>query len=576
MKSEIRLFASTKYLKNFGALVFLSIVLTILFYYSLPETVYPEFTINSVRRCVKFTIAVGWTTLFLVLLAYFPAFIRIPVLFLFFLPSAFIVYLAFVFSLRLDYGCVANLAETNPTELLSFIDPVAVLAILLYVAALSLLGWGIGRLRCPVPHKCCFLLVTVGILVGSTRVDAIRFAVSPVLHMNYLVENLSLYYQNDASILKELVKIEDAEIKACDFVNDRKSSPIVFLHIGESVRADHASFNGYARETMPCVRREFEAGNVVSFPRCVSFSTSTRLCVLGILTPATVLDPIIRHGSFIPYLNAYGVETLGFFSSMPENGSYYDSALIKITRKLRERIFSAGYSDTLHETVASRVAGLEGNAFLLYYGEGAHVPGTAYNREKYAVFTPDATTFEENERRINAYDNCLIATDAFIGNAIDALRDKNAIYIYVSDHGEMLGEDDYWSRNAECYRRKELRHVLAFVWASERFQKTNPDLWRRLKANHERLAVISHDFYYHSILSLFNVRNEFYEETCDLFSSSAKAFPVEMPDATEFGPLRFEGFEMKWRGMKSDERAGRKRQQKRAEYRRMRRMRPSR
>ncbi len=565
MKNKTCFSVITKVLSRLGALALVSVVLTVLFYYSLPDAVYPGFTINSVRRCVKFMIAVGWMTLFLALLAHFPAYVRIPVVILFFLPSAFIVYLAFVFGIRLDYGCVANLAETNPTELLSFIDSVAVSVIILYVSVFSLLGWFLWRARIPVPNKWCFLLVAVGVLHGATRIDALRFAVSPVLHMNYLVENLLLYHQNDAAILKELVKLEDAEAKTCDAVASHESSPIVFLHIGESVRADHASFNGYARETMPCVQREFEAGNVVSFPKCVSFSTATRLSVLGILTPATVLDPVMRQGSFIPYLNAHGVETLGFFSSMPENGTYYDSALVKITRKLRERIFSAGYSDTLHDTVASRVAALEGNAFLLYYGEGAHVPGTAYNREKYAVFLPDTTKFEENERRVNAYDNCLVATDAFIGNAFDALKDKNAIYIYVSDHGEMLGEDDYWARNAECYRRKELRHVLAFVWASERFQKAHSEFWRCLKANRERLGVISHDFYYHSVLSLFGIRNEFYEASCDFFSSEAKPFPVEMPEATEFGPLRFEGFEMKWRGTKDDEAVARERARRRAE-----------
>ncbi len=378
----------------------------------------------------------------------------------------------------------------------------------------------------------------------------IRYAILPIRHIKYLVKNLSLYYRNDAVILQELVRLEEREMQEINRTEKRTSSPIVFLHIGESVRADHASFNGYTRETMPHVQKEFDAGNLISFPKCVSFSTETRLSTLGILTPAKVLDPVMRHGSFIPHLNANGIDTIGFYSFMPQNGGYYDSALLKITRKLNERVFSEDYSDSLHEKVSSHISKLEGNAFCLYYGEGAHIPATAYNHTKYAIFQPDTTKYEENDRRINAYDNSLIATDAFIGNALEALSDKNAVYMYVSDHGEMLGEDGYWSRNPACYRYKEMRHVLAFIWASPRFQKEHSTLWEQLKKNHECLKVISHDVFYHSILSLFNIRNDFYDSSCDLFAKEAKPFPVEIPDATEFGPLRLERFEMNWRGEK--------------------------
>ncbi len=545
----------TRFLKAFVGLTLLSIVLTILFYYSLPKDVYPEFLITSVKRCVKFVIAAGWTTLFLAVLAYMPGIIRILVMLLFFLPSAFLVYLVNTFKLRLDYACVANIAETNLTEFLSFFNPLVIGILLLYIVGMSFIGWFLKKLQLPLPHRWLFVVLACGVLYGSTQIESIKYGISPVLHMNYLTENLSLYYYNDAAILKELVKLDDAEVKGSQSVRADQSSPIVFLHIGESVRTDHASFNGYERETMPCVRKEFDAGNVISFPKCVSFSTSTRLSVLGILTPATVLDPVIRQGSFIPYLNTNGIQTLGFYSSMPKGGGYYDSSLMKITRKLHERIFMEGYSDTLHEVVAERISGLNGDAFVMYYGEGAHVPGTCYNHNKYSVFLPDSTKMEEDIRRVNSYDNCLVATDAFIGNAIEALKDKNAVYIYVADHGEMLGEDDYWSRNADCYRRKELRHVLCFIWASKRFQAENAELWKQLKENHERLNIISHDVFYHTILSLFGIQNDFYDKSCDLFSAEAKPFPTEMPEATEFGMLRFEGFKMKWRGTNCDTKA---------------------
>ncbi len=236
---------------------------------------------------------------------------------------------------------------------------------------------------------------------------------------------------------------------------------------------------------------------------------------------------------------------------MPAGGNYYDSALTSLTNEISEKFFTKKRSDTILGNVKKALENEHGNAFFFYYGEGSHVPAVRYNRDKYSVFVPAAAEFVENETRINAYDNCLVATDDFVANAIEALKDKNAVYIYVSDHGEMLGEDNFWSRNPLCYRRKELRHVLFFVWASKKFQSENAELWANLKENRARLGVISHDFVYHSILNLAGIRNEFYDETNDLFSKNALPFLTEMPAATEFGVLRFENG-IEWKDLPKD------------------------
>lgn len=523
-----------------------------LFYFSPPEETRPEFVLNKFSRWLKLAICLGWTTLLFAWLAHLRTWISGILLCLIFFTSAFFAFIGFKFKLAYSYGLMSDIVQTHWQEAVGFIDVPAVLSVVGFVAAMFALAFLLRKIRPSFPPRKIILRVAPVILVGLVFLPIISLGVFPSYRILVPIRDFKLFVENDVEIFQELGKIEKQEPETTRVSDSEKTAPIVFLHIGESVRADHVPFNGYACNTMPRMQKEFENGNLISFPKCVSFSTSTRLSVLGILTPATVLDPVMRHGSFIPALNQNGIATSGFFSMMSEGCGYYDSALMQITQNLSEKTFSSGTSDSLFVPVREKLAEAIGQNFYFYYGEGAHVPATLYNRDRYEIFKPAAKDYAENETRVNSYDNCIVATDDFCGNAIDALRDKNAVYIYVADHGDMLGEDDYWSRCAPCYRRKETRHVLFFIWCSEKFKQTNPEKYRVLVENSKRLGIVSHDFIYPTVLSFYGIRTPYYDARHDLLSPEAEPFPQELPDGEEFGPLRFERASIRWQGTSDD------------------------
>ncbi|MCD8299046.1 MAG: sulfatase-like hydrolase/transferase [Opitutae bacterium] len=269
--------------------------------------------------------------------------------------------------------------------------------------------------------------------------------------------------------------------------------------------------------------------------------------VRGILSPSTVLDNAFRHPTFLPALRQHGVETCGFFSRRKIGLRHFlgantrdDLGTMLSFKSLRKKVCTDELAGTLlpkiREVLADAENGTPRQQFYLYYGEGSHVPFLGYDFDKHSVFTPNGKQKYNDERDVNNYDNTFIALAEFCAGFIDALRDKNAVYILVGDHGETLGEGCVWGRR---YRNKETRHVLFFVWASEKFKAENPELWATLLRNRERLGVISHDFVYNSVLHLFSIETPYYDEHADLFSDAANPFPTEMPEAEGFGPLRF-------------------------------------
>jgi glucan phosphoethanolaminetransferase (alkaline phosphatase superfamily) len=129
---------------------------------------------------------------------------------------------------------------------------------------------------------------------------------------------------------------------------------------------------------------------------------------------------------------------------------------------------------------------------------------------------------------------------------IGMMRAKNSVYIYASDHGDLMGDEGYWGRKGALITpntNKALRNILFFIWVSDRFKKENPDKFAALRNNAANLSSVSHDHLYHTVLGLYNIKNGYYDKSLDLFSASAKPFAGPMPEElaaiTFFGKFQF-------------------------------------
>ncbi|MBM9395039.1 sulfatase-like hydrolase/transferase, partial [Escherichia coli] len=133
--------------------------------------------------------------------------------------------------------------------------------------------------------------------------------------------------------------------------------------------------------------------------------------------------------------------------------------------------------------------------------------GPAYFKrydEKFAKFTPVCEGNElakcEHQSLINAYDNALLATDDFIAQSIQWLQTHSNAYdvsmLYVSDHGESLGENGvYLHGMPNAFAPKEQRSVPAFFWTDKQTGITPM----------ATDTVLTHDAITPTLLKLFDV-----------------------------------------------------------------------
>lgn len=136
-----------------------------------------------------------------------------------------------------------------------------------------------------------------------------------------------------------------------------------------------------------------------------------------------------------------------------------------------------------------------------------------------AIFRPITQSREIHsntpEEIINSYDNAILATDRLLYEIIKALCNKNALLIFLSDHGEALGENDMWLHASED---ESIRNPACIVWYSDEYLKHNSTKIEALRQNADKRFRT--DFLYHSILYSADNQSEIIDTSLSIFKKT--------------------------------------------------------
>ena len=312
-------------------------------------------------------------------------------------------------------------------------------------------------------------------------------------------------------------------------INNRKKT-IGIMVIGETARADHFALNGYQRQTNPMLS---QFNNIINFKRMHSCGTSTAYsvpCMFSFFDHENYSpEKAKQYSNVLDVLNKSGVNVVwqennssckGVCARIREinllgnpdknskyynNGQYYDEAMI------------SSFDEVIDNT--------DSDVLLVLHSMGSHGP-KYHNRfpDSFAKFKPyckQASPQEcSNEELINSYDNTIIYTDHFLSSIINYLKQHDNSYdtfmMYVSDHGESLGENGVYLHGLPYFIAPEAQtHVPFIMWFSDSFDVDNnfkPDALTQLTGNE-----YTHDNLSHTLLGLFGVQTRLYKHDLDIF-----------------------------------------------------------
>ena len=345
-----------------------------------------------------------------------------------------------------------------------------------------------------------------------------------------LAANLSyIDHARDDSRPMEKIGI-DARRGAALPSNDRPV--VVVLAIGESARASSYSLNGYSRATDAQMR----ALGVVNFGNVRSCGTNTATslpCMFTDLGRRKYEDGVAKYRE-----NLLDVLMRGGYDAVWLDNN---TGSKKLGKRIQREVFLADtvdpelcnaegcFDEVLLAQLRKELPAVRRDTVFVIHLLGSHGPAYYARYPKaFAKFQPECLTNELQQcsdlQLRNTYDNTILYTDHILASAAALLRDDSRInpaLLYVSDHGESLGEHGLYLHGAPyAIAPDEQTHVPMQLWTSERFAaRRGLDLGCvRGRAD----APLSHDNVFHSMLGLADIATGVYKPALDVFAGCAK------------------------------------------------------
>lgn len=428
-----------------------------------------------------------------------------PVLFLFFSVAGFYVYSQDV---TISQNLIQVVAETKPDIVIELIS----LPVLLYIVlVLVILFYSLKKYNQLTVNNIKSPLTVLALLATVTYWGVEQYRDGTFerrLPYNFFVATYDYLMQPTLKIIPS----KPNEIST-DSLN-------VVLIIGESVRADHLYLNGYQRNTTPLLS---QINNLISFSKTYTPHTFTAASIQQMLSNATVDDDLsVPKYSLVDVLNNAKVKTNWIGNQTPEK-SY--NVFIEECQKhiihdpMRSEINFKKALDTEMLPMIYQNFLPHTNQLMIIHSMGSHWYYENRYSDNFRKFLPVTqsknVSSNSSESIINSYDNSILLMDYFVSELIHFLEktDSNSLLIYLSDHGEVLGEDGKWLHAQE---HDAAKHPAMFIWYSDTFSRTNSSYINAMKK--KRNQTVKLDFLYPTLLQLYGFETENYNKNSSILN----------------------------------------------------------
>lgn len=380
----------------------------------------------------------------------------------------------------------------------------------------------------------CVVTLLCGVFVLFVQLQPFSALMRGDKSLRYLFAPVNIVYSTSSTLLRdqnpEKVQkvIVDASPKAI-FTSDKPTLFVVL--IGETARSANWQLASYEKPTNP----ELSKLNIINIPKVQACGTSTDVSLPCMLSRVGRRDydrkRILSEESLPSLLKRSGFSVTWVDNQSGCKGTCDGVRVIKPTPDPLYCHAGACMDGVFNRSIDEAFDALntQSHAVLFLHMMGSHGPAY-YKRstESEKVFGKECTdpTFKScsKESIRAAYDSSIRYTDRVVAELIRKLQNRtdiNTALIYLSDHGESLGENGLYLHGAPYYIAPDEQKIVPMVmWFSEPFKKNYTIDTRVIEENSHK--PVAHDHLYHTILGLLNVRSSTYDSQWDLSVSHAK------------------------------------------------------
>ncbi len=338
---------------------------------------------------------------------------------------------------------------------------------------------------------------------------------------------------NEEKIFSEM----DKQLETEKILSDKSNIPVVVFVLGESTDRNHMQLYGYNLPTTPRLTARHERGEIFRFNDTIACANNTATAMAKIFTFAEKDEPQddwYLKANLFDILRRTNYHTIWLSNQSPRgifgnfdkyfsarcNEKYFTEARDKI---ILNRKIDGVLLPVLDEFIAASTAEKNFYVIHLYGTHGSYSERYPAEFEKFSAADEDKP--EESWRQGTAeYDNAVLYNDFIVDEIICRFEDKNAVLIYISDHGEEVydGRDFAW-HSVEEEGNVHMIEIPALIWASKSFREHYPEKISALNAALDR--PYRTDYLIHALLDLMDIRTTSFDETKSIINKNFSARP---------------------------------------------------
>jgi len=303
--------------------------------------------------------------------------------------------------------------------------------------------------------------------------------------------------------------------------------PVLLIVVaGETARTQNFSLNGYARET----NSELAKRDVTSFTNVSSCGTATAKslpCMFSVygradytnaknLGSENLLDVLKRAGFEVTWLDNNGGS-----KRIADRVNFKNLSIGPAQQKCPDNECD---DRVLLDWLRGNLGTITRDTVLVMHQLGSHGPD--YFRRyppEFEKFTPTCKTPRLANCTLpeitNAYDNTIVYTDYILSRIIDLLKANQETFIpamiYISDHGESLGEYGLYLHSIPYFMAPDTQTKVPLIsWISQEFADTMQ--LDKSCINALKDGEYSQDNLFHTVLGAVDVDTKVYQQGLDI------------------------------------------------------------
>lgn len=453
------------------------------------------------------------------------------------LSSALAFYASIKYNVMFDYAMIENIFETNVHEAFSYSNLSSTLYFIVFGILPSLFIFKVKIIRAEnlfqafLQRVLLMLFAVAGIAVIALffykdyasvgRNNAYLNKMINPAHVYYSFKYINRTYFKKALHYKKIG--EDARLEAA-----KNGKPtLMILVLGETARSQNIFYNGYRRNTAPYT----QSMGIVSFQNVSSCGTSTAHsvpCMFSNMNRDSYnKERAYQQDDVLDVLVHAGVNLLWVDNDGGDKGVAKNIQKIMIDPQENSDLCNGEscYDEVLLNGLGQIIKANKGNQLITLHLIGSHGP-TYWQRYPAgkAVFSPACNRSDiencSDQEIMNVYDNSQVYTDYVLAKAIEKLQsyrnEYNVALLYISDHGESLGENGlYLHGTPYAIAPKQQTTVPWFIWLPDDYAQAK-GINKQCVINKAKQGRFSHDNLFHTLLGLYGVQTASKDPTLDI------------------------------------------------------------